>query len=447
MNERKHGRKYHAKEIVAREATRNRTLEVTIERIVPGGLGMAHAENLTVFVTLTAPGDRVRVRVDRVQNRVAFATLIEIIEPSIQRAAPPCKYFGRCGGCDFQHLTYEAQLAAKTEMVRDCLRRIARINEPPAIEIIASPNALEYRSRARWQYDAVRMRLGYYELASHRVCDVDVCPVLVPPVQEQLTHLRGQLKHDELSSEIVELQVVAGDDAAALASKKYDADFVADDELTRKIGEEIYHFDATCFFQINHELLAPLIDEALKDAHGESALDLYCGIGLFTLPLARRFAHVTGVEVAPVATKFARRNLLAANLNNATIETARVGEWLKDRVGGGGRKMEDSLKVSDVDFHNSSSEKTSQESGFNKQTSSPVFNFVLLDPPRAGAEKETIESLLHLLPPRIVYVSCDPATLARDIRSLSNVYRLASIKAFDMFPQTHHVETVAHLTL
>src|SRR5438876_10020761 len=145
-------------------------MEVTIERIMPGGLGLAHAEGKTLMVALAAPGDRLRVRVDRVKGNVGFASIIEVIEPSPVRTAPPCPYFGRCGGCDFQQLTYEAQLAAKIDIIRDCLHRIARLENPPDIAVHASPKDWHYRARATWQVDLEQESVGYYERASRRVC-------------------------------------------------------------------------------------------------------------------------------------------------------------------------------------------------------------------------------------------------------------------------------------
>jgi 23S rRNA (uracil1939-C5)-methyltransferase len=166
------------------------SLEVTIERILPGGVGLAHAEGKTLFVALAAPGDVVRVRVDRVRGKVAFATIEEIISPSPVRTEPPCRYFGVCGGCDFQQLDYQAQLDAKVAIVRDCLRRIAHV-ENPAIAITPSPRQWQYRSRANWQFNAETQALGFFERGSHRVCDVAECAVLVPELQQTLMQLRA----------------------------------------------------------------------------------------------------------------------------------------------------------------------------------------------------------------------------------------------------------------
>src|SRR6266487_234919 len=136
-------------------ASQPEVLEVSVERILPGGLGIAHADGRTVMVPLSAPGDSLRVRIDRLKGNVAFGSILEVIEPSPQRVEPPCPYFGRCGGCDFQQLSYEAQLAAKVEIIRDCLRRIGGIGNIPDFNIAPAANEWHYRARAQWQYDSV----------------------------------------------------------------------------------------------------------------------------------------------------------------------------------------------------------------------------------------------------------------------------------------------------
>lgn len=384
-------------------------LEVLIERILPGGAGLAHANGQTILVGLAAPGDRLRVKVERKSGAVAFASIVEIIEPSPVRVEPPCPYFGRCGGCDFQQLDYEAQLTAKVEIIRDCLRRIARLDFPDNISITPSPAAWHYRSRAQWQYDARKNRLGYFERGSHTVCDVAECPVIVPALQQQLETLRAHMHEETLPPQVTDFQAVAGDEGASLFPP---VDEAATREVSRNIGGRDYLFSADGFFQINHELLPALIDAAVGDAHGETALDLYCGAGLFTLPLSKSFKRVFGVEAYTGAVAYARRNLAGAHASNAVIARSTVGEWLREHT--------DALAQVD---------------------------FLLLDPPRAGADESVVEGMLTLHPRHIAYVSCDPATLARDLRGLTTGgYNLDSVAAFDMFPQTHHVETVVHLS-
>jgi 23S rRNA (uracil1939-C5)-methyltransferase len=386
----------------------DKTLEVEVERILPGGLGLAHAEGLTLFVSLAAPGDLVRVHVNRVRGKVAFADIKEVVKPSPVRVEPPCPYFGRCGGCDFQQLTYEAQLNAKIEIVRDCLQRIAKIKTLPSINIRPSPRQWQYRARTNWQVGPQNLGLGYFERGSHRVCDVEVCAVLAPELQEVLETLRTQMRNSVLEELPLEIDAVIGDEGVSVVPP---VGGYAELEISRSIAGETYQFNAESFFQINHELLESLVAEAIKDSKGQVAVDLYCGVGLFTVPLARRFAKVIGIESNPAALRFARRNLQDAGLDNAKVTSARVGEWLLANRG----------------LYN-------------------TVDFLLLDPPRTGAEPGAIEGIVELSPRQICYVSCDPATLARDLKQLlAGGYAIDSVAALDMFPQTHHVETVVHL--
>ena len=385
----------------------DQTFEVEIERLLPGGVGLAHTEGLTLFVSLAAPGDVLRVKVDRVQGTVGFASIIEILKPSPVRIEPPCPYFGRCGGCDFQQLTYEAQLQAKVEMIRDCLHRIAKLETPEEIPITPSADQWRYRARATWQVAAQERLLGYFERGSNRVCDVEYCAVLTPQMETTF-----ELVHKEVASrdmrQLRHVDVVEGDEGVSVAPSI--AGFNAR-TLSRRIGDETYSFSADTFFQVNHQMLEPLMAAALGDATGQFAIDLYCGVGLFTLPLARRFARVTGVEGQPRAVEFARRNVERAKLENVEIANLGVADWVKH-----------SLPFEPLDF-------------------------LLLDPPRVGCENAVITGILGLRPRRIAYVSCDPATLARDLKKfIAAGYSLDSVAAFDMFPQTHHVETVARLT-
>lgn len=381
-------------------------MEIQIERILPGGVGLAHAAGKTLLVSLAAPGDHLRVQVEREQGNVLFASVVEVLTPSPVRVEPPCPYFGRCGGCDFQQLTYEAQLAAKADIIADCLHRIARVDPVPPITVHPSPNNWRYRVRATWQIDKEKREIGYYERGSRRVCDVEYCAVLMPELQQTLERVRST-EWAEFPPDLKHLDAVAGENNVSLSPAF--AEFETN-ELSLRIGNEVYQYNAESFFQINPALLPEMVEFALSEAAGgDTAVDLYCGVGLFTVPLSRRFANVVAVEANPVATRFARRNL--ANLTNARVLTATVADWMRAH----------SRSMSDVDF-------------------------ILLDPPRAGAESVVVKGMLDLRPQRISYVSCDPATLARDLKKLiSGGYTIDSIAGFDLFPQTHHVETVVLL--
>ncbi|MEP6924337.1 MAG: class I SAM-dependent RNA methyltransferase, partial [Pyrinomonadaceae bacterium] len=400
-------------------------LTLNIERIVPDGYGIGFADGLTVFVPLTAAGDTIKVRVDWQKGKIAFASLIEILKPSADRVVPLCPFFGRCGGCDFQQMNYEAQLRAKAGIIKDALRRIGKIDWQDKIQVVPSPVEWNYRTRVQWKREGDR--LGYFERNSHRVIDVDLCPILAPALQNELNNQRENFK----KTNFAEVQAVSNETEVSRRfgrqNAHFDENFYAANkkageeereisinkaktkEIYQMVGKFTYAFSAATFFQVNHALLLQFVETAIGDANGNLALDLYCGVGLFALPLAKRFTKVLGIEGNQQSIEFARSNARQARLPNAKFEVAFVGEWLT--------KNTDNLKSPDL---------------------------VLLDPPRTGAERITIASLLRLKPNQIVYVSCNPATLARDLQLLleSNVYKIEQITAFDFFPQTHHVETI-----
>ena len=411
-------------------------MELTIERILPGGLGLAHADGRTVMVALAAPGDRVRVSIDREKGNVAFGLIEEIITPSPQRVVPPCQYFGRCGGCDFQQLNYQAQSAAKAEIIKDCLHRIGRIENVPDFQMMPAPNPWHYRTRAQWQYDSIRQRLGYFESGSRNVCDVSECAVLAPELQNTLETLRARMDGGSLPQEARDFRAVVGDEGVSMSPTLRGSSLTVREgsdlempgrgvrDVSRTIHGDTYRLNAESFFQANEDLLPELLDGAFGDVSGETAVELYSGVGLFTLPLARRFNRVIGVESDAAAVKFAHENLASAGLTNAEIIKSDVGVWLE------------AIRHGEL---STLSEKSA--AAIESQ-----IDFILLDPPRTGAESRVIQGVLGLKPKRISYVSCDPATLARDLRKLiAGGYSLESIAAFDIFPQTHHVETVAHL--
>ena len=390
---------------------RENFVEVTIEKIVPNGYGLGFADGLTVFVALAAAGDRLRVRINQQKGKTAFAEIVEVLAPAPSRVEPPCPYFGRCGGCDFQQMSYDEQLRAKVGIVRDCLVRIGRLDYEREIEIVASPKPFGYRSRAQWHVETRGGRIGYFRRHSHDVIDVEKCPIVSDELQATLTELRASLDWRSFLAGRVEIEAAsAGGQVSVYSSELVEPTA----EISFQLDENRYFYDAQSFFQGNLFLIDALVEIALRDAKGGTALDLYCGVGLFTLPLARRFARVYGVESSPRAIESARRNLEHARLESAEVYAEAVGEWL--------------------------SENAARLAG--------AVDFLLLDPPRAGTEKETVEQILKLRPPHIAYVSCEPSTLARDLRLLcESLYEIESITALDLFPQTHHVETIVHLKL
>lgn len=380
---------------------------VRIEKLVPNGFGIGFVDGKTIFVTLAATGDLLRVRQWEKRKNVIFAEIVEILEPSPDRVAPRCKHVGVCGGCNFQHLSYEAQLAAKAAIVEDCLRRIGKIELEVPVKIIGSPNPFGYRSRVEWHLDPTRRRFGYFKRSSHDVVDVEECPVLMDELQAKLTSLRSEVEWDMLldSTPSIEASAVPGD-----VSLFSDEVLSPTSEISFKTSHDTYFYDARTFFQGNLSLIEPLIEAAVGGAEGECALDLFCGVGLFTLPLARRFKNVIAVESNQRSIQFLTKNAERAGLSNIDIDEDTVSHWMSECDG--------NCKV----------------------------DFVLLDPPRTGGDKLALERIIEFTPRQVSYVSCEPSTLARDLKFLCEAgYKIQEITALDLFPQTHHVETVVRL--
>ncbi len=396
-----------------------REVETVVERIVPGGFGLAHALGATIFVALAAPGDRLRVRVERAGGAVGHATIVAILEPSPVRVEPRHPAFVRCGGADFQHLTYEAQLAAKVGIVRDCLRRIGGIDPPTDLPITPSPRQWGYRSRAEWRHDQERGVLGYVEGGTHRVCDVAHDPLAVPELDAALGTLRDRLAAGGLPAAVREVRAAAGDGDVSLAPP---LDWPEPATVTAAVDGERYAYDADCFFQVNHGVLEPLVAEALRFVlppgndgapdRGDfrPAIDLYCGAGLFALWIAAGApgSNVVGVEVDPLAIEAAEATAREWGLGNCRF-VARPAERAVGEL--------------------------------------PDLDLVIVDPPRSGLDEKLLRALIERGPRGFIYVSCEPATLARDLAILAaGGYTVHSVELFDFFPQTYHVESLAFLT-
>lgn len=384
-------------------------IDVHVEKIVPRGLGLAFAENLTVFVPLSAPGDDLRVRIYEIKKRIAFAEIVEIKQPGLQRIAPPCEYFGKCGGCDFQQMSYASQLEAKVGIIRDCLHRIGKIEYEADIHIIPSPQQFSYRSRARWQIDRDQKAIGYFVRDSHDVNDISSCPILTPELGSAFENIRRSIEWETLWAARAEIEAATGEDGrVSIASEEF---IEPPAELSFVVNDDTYTYSSETFFQANKFLIGELIDATIGGASGEMAFDLYCGVGLFALPLAKHFGKVVAVEEDTAAVDFAKKNVTSAGLDNAKIVAKSVSKFLSEN------------KTKKIDF-------------------------ILIDPPRAGTEKHVIDEIAKLKASQISYVSCEPSILARDLRILIDAgYAIEKITALDLFPQTHHVETVVGLRL
>lgn len=383
-------------------------LNVKIEKIVPNGYGLSFAEGLTVFTGLAAAGDELVVEIRQLKHNTAFAEIVEVVTPSLDRVEAPCVYFGACGGCDFQQLNYQAQLDAKLAIIRDSLTRIGKLERYPDIEMVPSPQQFDYRLRAQWHVNRPDKKIGYYRRNSHDLVDIERCLVLAPELEDLLENTRRTLDWDAIWSDKTQIDAALGDDGSvSLFSPEFSQNAAS---VSYSAYGERFFYSAQSFFQGNRFLVNELIKRAVGGAEGKNALDLYSGVGLFTLPLARHFKKVIGVEDNDQAVDFAEKNAEAAGLENVDFVRRSVRHYLNEKL----------------------PENT---------------DFLLLDPPRAGAENDTIQNILKIGAKQISYVSCEPSILARDLRKfLEGGYLIDSITALDLFPQTHHVETVVRLS-
>ena len=381
-------------------------LEVKIKKIVPNGLGLAFAENLTVFVPLSVKDDTLAVEIRQVKGRTAFASILKILDASPSRVTSPCPYFGDCGGCDFQQMNYEAQLESKIEIVRDCLSRIGHIDPSHEIRAIPCPKENGYRLRTQFHADASSHSIGFFKRQSHQIIDIDHCMVLTEPMNRTLTGIRENLDRYAGDEDMVHIEAAAVEEVTSLYGENL---FEPTVEIPISAAGEKFFFNARSFFQANEPLLETLIEVAVGTETGKTAIDLYSGVGLFSIPLVRRFESVTAVESDPDAIRFMKKNRDTARAANLEIFEGRVREFLKEK---GGTRAD----------------------------------LVVVDPPRSGVKEKVLKKIAEVCERRLVYVSCNPSTLARDLAILLKLgFEIENITAIDLFPQTHHVETVVRL--
>ena len=375
-----------------------------IDSLAAGGDGVGRApDGRAIFVPGTAPGDRVRVRLVEEHARHARGRAAELLEAGSARTDPVCAVFGACGGCTWQHVAYDAQLEAKTAILRDALERIGRLALPEGLRIEPSPAPYAYRGRARVL--VAGGRVGFRRRRSHALCATARCPVLVPELEERLRQLA---EHPPAGEGEWELGAGAGGETRATPLRM---DSTRAEPLYVAVGADRLRVSPGVFVQSNALLLETLA-RAVAEAAGSGALalELFAGAGFLTLGIARRFARVVAAEANRAAARDLAENCRAAGLANVEVVAEPVEAVLAKRLLPAGADA------------------------------------AVLDPPRRGLPPGSAGALAELAPRRIAILSCDPATLARDLARLrERGFALRSVRGFDLFPQTAHVEALAVL--
>ena len=376
-----------------------------------GRLGEATCvvEGHRVFVFGAIPGEEVVAEVFRERRHYVAARVLEVIEPSPHRVAPPCPYFGPCTGCQWQHVGYDAQLRYKSDAVKDALKRVGSFHNPPLTEIIPSPDKFGYRNHARFTVSKDGS-LGFVNRDTRRHVTVDECMLMAPGVNDILSRLQGQCA--ETTQLSVRWGVNTGDYLVQPTLKEADVPVATGQKsYVETLRDRSFRIASPSFFQVNIKQLEKMVDlvkDGLQLSGHETLVDAYAGVGTFALLLAPYAKRIIAIEDSPAAVEDAKAN--AGGLTNVEFLQGRTEEALPNLQ--------------------------AQPDG------------VILDPSRKGCHPSVLKALMSLKPRRVVYVSCDPTTLARDLKILcKDVFLLESVTPVDMFPHTHHVECIAVLTL
>jgi tRNA/tmRNA/rRNA uracil-C5-methylase (TrmA/RlmC/RlmD family) len=368
------------------------TVTLTIEDIAFGGEGVARLSELVVFVPFVAIGDVVEAAITEVKKKFARARLIRVLQPSADRDTPLCQYFGDCGGCQYQHLKYSAQLQIKHKQIRDLFQRVGQFDPALVKPVVPCPQPYGYRNRImiRSQWDKFKqgLNIGFIRNDNRLVVDIAECKIAEPVINQQITRLRqnpppkGGIK------------------------------------VVLRVPPDNWQVPPDSFFQNNFWLLPKLVEvvgQCLRESGSRHLVDVYCGVGFFSIELRNQVDSFVGIELDRLAIKAARENAAARGTVNGEFRAGAAEELLPSLL---------------------------RDFPADKAT-------VLLDPPRKGCGIDILELLRQVKPAQIIYVSCHPAAAARDLNILcaNDVYKLAQVIPLDMFPQTQHVECVSDLRL
>jgi len=434
-------------------------LRLSIEKLIYGGDGLArlpaneHGRGKAVFVPFVLPGEEVEAALTEERPGFARANVERMLQPSAARIEARCPYFGSCGGCHYQHTDYQHQLEIKAAILNENLRRIAKIELDQELQQVHASPPWNYRNRARLKVQhSPEFAIGYYKFNSHELLPIERCPISSPLINRAIVELYARRREGKIGECVQELELFADSkDSALLVSAFCPRDASApavgesiealrqalpaavgvvgfesrpgrtplqensalekisasgEEQLTYEAEGARYRVSAGSFFQVNRHLLGHLVELATGGLSGELALDLYAGVGLFSVALARSFAQVIAVEPSQTAHADLRHNCSA----NVKAVRSTTEQYLEKAAG----------KVR--------------------------ADIVVVDPPRSGLGMRVARSVGELGARQIVYVSCDPATLARDLASLLAAgYRIQKAHLVDLFPQTYHLESVFHL--
>lgn len=400
-------------------------LTVKLEKLTYGGDALGRlSDGRAVFIPFGLPGETVRARILEEKRGHVRAELVELLEPSPQRIAPRCKHFGVCGGCHYQYLSYPEQLIVKSDILHDQLIRLGRIEDPPTQPMVAAAAEWNYRNQVQFHLTPTG-KLGYIDALSRGTLPISECHLPETPINDlwPVLEFEPDLGLERVSLRLGvdgEMMLVLESDLAEIPALEMDANLsvvhvsaedavvlAGDDHLVIRVNGRLFRVSASSFFQVNTEMAGRMVEYLLAHlpiSQKTTLLDVYCGVGLFSAFFAPLVGRLIGIETASSACQ-------DFTINLDEFENVELYEALAEEV----------LPILDVDP-----------------------DMVIVDPPRAGLKKRALEALLALAPEYLAYISCDPSTLARDAGLLiKGGYQLKQVTAFDLFPQTYHIESIS----
>ncbi len=372
-------------------------INLTIHDVAFGGEGVGRIEEFVVFVPFVITGETVAAEITEVKKNFARAKLLRVITPSPERVEPPCRYYGACGGCQYQHAAYPEQLRMKQKQIADLFERVGKISRTVVAPVIGCPQPYGYRNRimirSQWNGPARKLEIGFIRTDNKFVEDITECKIAEPALNAQITEVRAHPPHK------------------------------GGIKVVLRVQPEGWEVPRDSFFQNNFFLLPKLVEtvrEMLTAGGAQHLIDLYCGVGYFGIEAASVVKSFVGVEYDQLAIAAARQNAAARGITNGEFIAAQVEAVLPELL----RNF--SVLADGREKNNTA---------------------VILDPPRKGCWPATLELLRQTRPAQVIYVSCHPATMARDLNILGadGVFELTRVQPLDMFPQTQHVECVADL--
>lgn len=374
---------------------------LNIQSVAFGGSGVGRADGLVIFVPFTAAGDVADIEIVERRKKFARGRLLGLVEPSPQRTEPLCRYFSRCGGCSYQHIAYRHQLNIKEDQVREAFLKIGKLPNPPVEEVIASPRVYSYRGKAELHAAKSRkgFRLGFMDITGGRLVDIERCEIMDESINQQIIEARSRERIEPNGGDLIFWANPSGR---------------AGDAMVRIVKGREFLVPRSGFFQANLYLTDAMVDEVCRLAGLEkraSILDACCGSGLFSIFLAQSAERLMGVEIHEKSVQYARENAERNGIKNAEFICADIGEHASRMA-----QRQDAVDL------------------------------ILLDPPRAGMDPTALDAICRVQCQDIIYVSCNPATQARDVKYLNeHGYVLTSLQPLDMFSQTEHIETIGLL--